>query len=333
MSRSRIPLRRVGPERLRHETGELLHRRDFSDQAAQDDQLRWWHTRAVHGVWGIAEGLNVSGIEPGGTARISVGVAIDCFGRELILDRAQSPPVPETADEYLLVISYDRPPFSCTPPSGTCIDSFVAESGVRLSWLLRRSFSPTDGVTLAILNEDDSCPPQFARPHVRPQARPTIEHGVVTISSQDFVPWIEQLDSEPELLGWEFVVDTTAAGFTRTPFYFAELVVPVQDAPPDVIYAVGRHHLAEARRDRFSIRYFSTMRNQIGGNQGFYSSLSMLAARRFATIYIGGIGEGDLEIDVPIRISWIGIESHQRALRFVPPKFVLNSEVSDELRS
>ena len=65
MTQRSVPLRRVSPERLQHQTGEALLRRDFADQAAQDDQLRWWHTRALHGAWGISEGLSVTAALPG----------------------------------------------------------------------------------------------------------------------------------------------------------------------------------------------------------------------------------------------------------------------------
>lgn len=329
MINRRVPLRRVAPERLRHESGEVLLGRDFAEQAAQDDQLRWWHTRALHGAWGIAEGLNVSGVTPGGTAKLSAGVAFDLFGRELVLDQIQRVPVPETADEFVLVISYDRPSADCEPPSGLCISSFVPASGVRLAWLLRRSFSPAAGVPLAILNEDDTCPPPFARPYVRPHARPTIGEGVVTISSQDFTPWREKLVGEPQQLGWEFAVDTSAAGFTRLPRYFAEITIPVTNAPPDLIYVVGRYHLAEARRDRFLIRYFSSIRGLIGGDGSFFGALSTSTFRRFSTSAVGNAHRRDF--DLPLHIRWIGVESRPRPI--VSTRLLLEGEVNDELHS
>ena len=333
MTTAGTPLRRVAPERLKHELGEALLRRDIADQSAQDDQLRWWHTRALHGAWGIAEGLNVSGVAPGSTAKLSAGVAFDLFGRELVLDRVQRIPVPETADEFLLVISYDRPLAGCEPPAGACQSSVVAASGVRLGWMLRRTFAPAFGVPLAILNEDDTCPPKFARPYVRPQTRPTIGHGVVTISSQHFTPWREKLGGEPFQLGWEFAIDTRAAGFTRPPYYFAEISVPVKDAPLDLIYFVGRHHLADGRRDRFSVRYFSSTRDRIGGSDPFYADLSDDAFLRFATVYTGNEKEGDFEFDVPLRISWIGVEPRPRSSGFSRFDLRLESEVNDEFHS
>ncbi|MEZ4496531.1 MAG: hypothetical protein R2845_07090 [Thermomicrobiales bacterium] len=88
----------------------------------------------------------------------------------------------------------------------------MAAREVRLVWKLRRTFAPAHGVPLAILNEDNTCPPPpFARPHMRPLARPTVGHGVVQLTSRDFSPWIEFYNNEPMQLGWQFEIDTELA--------------------------------------------------------------------------------------------------------------------------
>lgn len=313
MSIGRIPLRRVEPQRLLHQQGEALLRRDFSDQATQEDQLRWWHARALHNAWGIAEGLNVSGVEPGKVAELSAGVAFDLFGRELVLDHHQRIPVPETADEYLLILKYDIPVTVCEPPASLCIDPFVASSGVQLIWKLRRVVTPADGVPLAILNEDDTCPPHFARPHVRPMARPNVGHGALTVSSREFVPWRIKPGKELTQIGWEYPVDTSAAGFTRTPYYFVEIAIPVEDAPPETIIAVGRYHIAEAERDQFNVRYLFSSQNQDVVERRLFGGLGELSGLRFAIHRGLSARETNRDVDIPIRISWIGIEPRREA--------------------
>ena len=71
------PLIPLAPLRLRHGQGESLSGRDFSDQAAQDDQLRWWHNRALHRAYGVAQGLEVDLASEPGTAVVSPGLAYD----------------------------------------------------------------------------------------------------------------------------------------------------------------------------------------------------------------------------------------------------------------
>jgi hypothetical protein len=327
MSNERVPLRRVEPERLLHQTGEALLRRDFSDQAAQDDQVRWWHARALHNAWGIAQGLKVSNLGPGNLAKLSAGVAYDLFGRELVLDQVQRIPVPKTGDEYLLVLSYDRPAVECEPPGGFCIDSFVAASGVRLSWLPRRTWTAATGVPLAILNEDDTCALPFARPYVRPMARPTVGHGTLTVSSRDFTPWRIDAGDEPAQIGWQYAVDTSAAGFARIPKYFVEIAIPVADAPPELILTAGRYHLAEAELGQFSIRYFSPaqLRSRVLDRR-LFSNLDEPQIARFGVRRGLATVSAGVDIDVPIRISWIGVEPRQDLMR-------AENEVDDEFHS
>jgi hypothetical protein len=285
-----------------------LLRRDFSDQGAQDDQLRWWHTRALHNAWGISDGLRVTAVKPGETVELSAGVAFDLFGRELVLSENRQVPVPETADEYILLIRYDHPVPDCESTDGLCVESFVAASGVRLIWKLRRTVTPADGVPLAILNEDDTCPPPFARPHVRPLARPKVGYGAVTVSSREFTPWRVRPGKEPVQIGWEYGLDTRAAGFTKTPFYFAEIAIPVHNAPPALILAAGRYHLAQADPDHVAIRYLSPPRLRDRAERQLFGALGSQTDRRFS-VYGGATArEKGGDIDVPIQITWIGIE-------------------------
>jgi hypothetical protein len=83
-------------QRLRYTPGQDLLSRDFRDQGRFDEQLRWWHNRAMHGAFGVRAGLRVQPVETAPQPRVEVspGLAYDSFGRELILfsrERAACP--------------------------------------------------------------------------------------------------------------------------------------------------------------------------------------------------------------------------------------------------
>jgi hypothetical protein len=47
-------------QRLRYWQGQMLRSRDLRDQVATEAQLRWWHNRALHNVFGVASGFEVT---------------------------------------------------------------------------------------------------------------------------------------------------------------------------------------------------------------------------------------------------------------------------------
>src|SRR6266849_730658 len=72
--------------------GQTLRSFDFQDQRRIEGQLRAWHNRALHNVYGIAkhflDGLTVETVQIAfgvGGVRVSRGLAYDCYGRELLL--------------------------------------------------------------------------------------------------------------------------------------------------------------------------------------------------------------------------------------------------------
>ncbi len=92
-------------KRLNYYTGQLLNADDFKDeQLYHVDALRS-HNRNLH-TWGIARGLNV---EKFGTKNvtISLGMAIDGLGRQIVLDELREIDLsPSTASSLYLTISY-----------------------------------------------------------------------------------------------------------------------------------------------------------------------------------------------------------------------------------
>lgn len=94
-------------KRLNYYTGQLLNADDFKDeQLYHVDTLRS-HNRNLH-TWGIARGLNVEKI---GTKNvtISLGMAIDGLGRQIVLDELKEIDLSRsTASSLYLTISYNE---------------------------------------------------------------------------------------------------------------------------------------------------------------------------------------------------------------------------------
>lgn len=256
---TRVPLHRVEPERLLHQFGEALRRRDFADQSAQDDQLRWWHNRALHGAYGIAEGLTVEEIDAGERVTVTCGVAFDVFGRDLILGECVSIDVPPVETDTLLVLRYDRPPIGCGERSGGyCLDQPYAHAGVALWLIRRRDFSLTDGVPVHCFTpeaeEKRVCADPWRRPVARALARPRIGHGVATAGDAGWDLWIEKVNQVEVILGIEVIVDTSAAHFTDVPCYFADVRLNDLGGQLSLLVAASFSNITDERKERFTLR-------------------------------------------------------------------------------
>jgi hypothetical protein len=249
------PLVPVQPQRLRHGRGERLQRADFDDQAAQDDQLRWWHSRALHQAYGVVTGLEVTFALVNGVmvAEVAAGLAYDCHGRELLLDRPRRIPVPDDDTVFVLVIGSAAPEPGCAPPpGGWCRDERVKAGGVVLRWVPRADLSLRDGVPLE--TSDEAAGP-MSRPLVRPLARPRIGHGTTVPGETAWRPWVQAFPNQPVLrLGLQVEVDTSAAGFTAVPCYFAQVTGSMWSAKVPLALLLPFGHIAQAAKDRFTFR-------------------------------------------------------------------------------
>ncbi|MEU7000205.1 hypothetical protein [Nonomuraea sp. NPDC046570] len=218
------------PQRLRHGPGERLALGDFADQARLDDQVRWWHNRALHHAYGVAAGLAVT--VAAGFAAVEPGLAYDCHGRELPLREGRRVAVPEGEETFYLVLAW-----------GGCGE-------VKLSWVPRSAFSARHGVALATGDAGGG----FRPPRVRPLARPLIGHGATVTGQTSWQPWMEQLDEEWRELGVQVAIDTSAAGFTAVPCYFAQISGPLWTSAAPLLPLTPFGHVAEATKDGFSYR-------------------------------------------------------------------------------
>ena len=217
-------------ERLRYQQGQLIRSQDFNDQGAIDDQLRWWHNRALHNAYGIVpgilDGLRVTLTDPV-TREFTVrpGVAYDCFGRELVLTRERREQLPAeiTEGSATLLIQY-RIPASPGDAAGVCSHCRAGVTEPVLKWQSGR-FNVRDGVAIASVADvselDSETAIEADRPIARALARPHIASGRTQADGAGWELWTERTPSGRFFLGFQTRVDTSAAGFTRIPAYFA----------------------------------------------------------------------------------------------------------------
>jgi hypothetical protein len=214
-----------------------------SDLDAIDDfarQMRWLHNRSLHQP-GVASGYAVSGSKGDSQVTVQPGYAIDALGREIVLTRAQTQPVPPTSGDgqggpaiYDLTVSYP----ATLPPSETRnADCASAMPGtVRLEespvfcWVsttlandaqLRTDIS--NGMRLVLTRVQVlNCQIYAISVAPRTDARPGVHPYIFT--AQVTPKWAingksafgVELTTDP--------IDTSAAGFRTTPGYFVNLL-------------------------------------------------------------------------------------------------------------
>jgi hypothetical protein len=225
----------IGLERLRYWQGQLLKSRDFQDQLRYDAQLRAWHNAALHQAAGVVSGLQiVNGI-------VTCGFGYDCVGRELILPK-DTPIPPRNGGRVELLVLLPIQPGATS----------------KLAWIDELSWNGNRGLPLARAAEpggdfDESYGPA---PLVRPLARPRLASGETVRGNTSWEIWSEG-GAE---VGVQTRVDTSAAGFTQKPHYFAALKARqwplattegVQAAEFAPAYFA---HVAEATNDGFTFR-------------------------------------------------------------------------------
>lgn len=236
-------------ERLSHYPGQDLLARDLRDQAAVEDQLRWWHARALHAAYGVRAGLQALPV-PGApplVAEVLPGVAFDPYGRELILAGVRRLAAPDLEGDaaggtapLLLVLRYRQ-----AAAAGCAAGTDTAE----LAWLAEAAWRPADGVPLARLTAGPAglaWDAAFLSPFAAPLARPRIASGATLAGGTAWVPWPGPPHSKQPELGLLVWVDTRAAGFTRPPCYFAWLAGSLAGAtvpPIALVDFVGRTFL------------------------------------------------------------------------------------------
>jgi hypothetical protein len=229
--------------RVRYRPGQTLRAGDLRDQVDASAHLRWWHNRAVHLPFGVAEGLDVSEESAPGGNRVAVaqpGLAHDAFGRELVLGAPARVPFPADPAGLTLLLRHPDAGERCRPP------------GPELAWAKTRTRRAQDGVPLAVTDAAGALSAAARhRPTARPIARPKVATGATVPGATDWKPWAPAAwpaRGVAAVLGYQVEVDTSAAGFTRPPRYFAWLQGLRAGPRPLALALVGEHLERESTR-------------------------------------------------------------------------------------
>lgn len=228
-------------ERVRYWQGQLLRSQDFNDIHAVEEQRRWWHNRAVHNAYGIHQdpeglpALDVKLTADKSAVQITTGLAYDSFGRELILEMDQNVPLPPdtTKDQELVLVMRYRMEAGgdCERLAAVCGPNSSRPGFVEFIWRTKQSFCFTDGVALADLQivKGEKSLKLLQRPSSRPLARPLLASGATVPGNTPWELWTPATDANRGqiVLGVQTTIDTSAAGFTDAPCYFAWLQGPV----------------------------------------------------------------------------------------------------------
>ena len=230
-------------ERVQYWQGQMLRSRDFRDIKTCEAQRRWWHNRAIHNAYGVAEGLVCTltvGGSPSGVS-VSPGAAYDIFGHELILERPQVIPLstelpPKLNGAVSLLMRYKPPSHILHPDDRAEIcwsSGSVAAGTAEFTWKVGDNLSPADGVAVCAVyygaGKFRGADPHYVRMSIRPESRPLLANGVTIPGNTPWDPWVAGFalgpnqESTPDLIGVQTWIDTSAAGFTQIPCYFAFL--------------------------------------------------------------------------------------------------------------
>jgi hypothetical protein len=230
--------------RVQYWEGQMLRSSDFRDIRRIEEQRRWWHNRAMHRPYGVYQEMRASAnLDKSGTMRginITPGVAYDCFGRELVLECAASvlfPGAPSPEGGILILLARYRG-MECRDATDDraaicCLADGSSSAGtVEFVWTTNLRVSPAEGVRLGRLLYSGRKPLRFmafvAAPTHRPLARPRLGSGSTVPGNTAWQPWdYVGLDANkqptPTEIGVQTTIDTSAAGFTEIPQYFAWL--------------------------------------------------------------------------------------------------------------
>jgi LysM domain len=248
--------------------GQQLTAADLAAVQAYHRELLWLHNRGLHN-WGIAFGYAVEGKRGGTSVHVGTGYALDCRGRDLILDVEQELPVPAVAGAagggpqvYLLTASYaDDDELEAETRAGICDTSGAVrrvEAPV-LRWQDPADTTPANryrrGIDVVLasvkvagcaLAEDAS---GAERRDAIPATQPYVFAGRTTAGE---TPWTLWPEADP--VGVATTVTTTEAGFQATPRYFAHVVGERIAQTPRRLVVDGYAQVAAAGAGGFELR-------------------------------------------------------------------------------
>jgi hypothetical protein len=262
-------------DRVTYREGQLLASRDLHDDFDTAQRLRRMHTRFLHGTWGIALGFSVYGQVSDDFVHVGPGYALDIFDREILLSEDIVLPVPATSAvaDLVLVVSYQPDSLYRDLPdiAVLCAGSLLDPRAERpvFGWRTPDNLNLGFDVPLAHLRVNNGAlalvPDLSVRRYARRQVRPHIATGSV--------------DSIGRVIADGLTVNTSDAGFARTPEYFARL--------------------------DFALGGVLDVVAQFGANSAFIESSD---AKQFVYRAPELIKFAPALLSFPFRVTWIGVE-------------------------
>ena len=226
-------------DRVTFRDGQLLTARDLRDARRRQARLRRLHLRYLHGTWGIALGFQVRRSTDGRAVEVGPGYAIDPIGRDILLADGLRVPIPAAAGAAVLTARYreDEPHDERADLEALCHGGGFDPRHERPAFAWRSARDVRFGVELPLgrvvvaNGVIQGSPDLRVRRYARALVRPHIGAGSTEPGRTAWRPWTAQ----HVVFGLEVTVDTTEAGFTRTPCYFAQLRGDVTASPRLVV--------------------------------------------------------------------------------------------------
>jgi hypothetical protein len=248
-------------ERITYREGQRLMARDLRDDRNRARLLRMLHVRHLHETWGIATGFDV---QAAGTAAVAVGpgYALDSYARDLVLSANIALPVPAVQGPqiFVLVATFLQDCAFPTSSAGAsvCLSAPLHPRRERPAFAWRTPVELELGsmVPLCSITVDNKAIKGAIETRVRRYAQRLVRPYIAT-GRTDADPTLWQAWWNRAILDGYFQrVDTSDAGFTAAPQYFAELV-PVKPSAnlstAEVVAALAsaHGHIKETSRDGF----------------------------------------------------------------------------------
>lgn len=256
-------------ERVQYWQGQMLKSRDFRDIEAVAAQRRWWHNRALHNAYGVYKGFAVAITTDSLAVEIRPGLAYDCFGHELLLQTKQLVSLPASSGQtdetvWYLLASYQELGGSCGRPIPQKCSELAGLSlleSVQFHWKPKPSVTIMDGVPIAALQfkgTNISPLPDFGPPAAQPLATSLLVSGSTVPGNTAWGLWTAGAPDptgalEPPI-GIQTTIDTSAAGFTDIPVYFAWLEGPLWNPATQQLLPALLPSLAEEATGSFTFQ-------------------------------------------------------------------------------
>ena len=314
-------------ERFSFWDGQTLRANDLNRAGEVADARRWWHNRAVHNAYGIAFGLEFDEVRPNQKKRakptglrLSHGVAYDAFGRMLHVPVDRDVPfpsnVPDSVESCLLVVRFRAPESGacgCSPAPRCCGSERAGDETFELEWIEESRVRWRENVPLARVVFTKSprragIDRTFAAPRLRAARRP---HIVADATVPGATQWLGGPASlvrpvpDDQSVVWspiDVVVDTSAAGFSETPVYIADLAGSLVNlARPQLLRALSPHVVDETPR-RFTFRFWILLA------QPFFEIEGPVRAATGSETTFTFDGFRNFARQQRLHVSWIGCE-------------------------